>query len=1196
RQTKNTNGPKVKFSDTTLFLAACTNGDFDECTRLLKNKLVSINTTSSDGLTGLHEASIAGNSQMVEFLIKHNADVNCRDNEGWTPLHAAASLGQTKIVEILLENGADSTIVNCDNLLAFDLAKNDQVRTIIANHLDGVDINQLRSQEERAIERDIDRWLSTGTYDERCHPVTKATVLHVLASKGHVNLLRKILESRRLRLQVDIDARDNEGFTPLIAAAYWGHNEIVELLIEHGADASAQSNQGYTFDDFTDATFAASMRELSLRKRLEKKDNVTRYDQDVTFKISPYKPVDTTGVKSETPSTPTVAASIVAAVAYSSPSTPDRNNSSIMSGGKSPSQMSESETQRRAHAKKVRKTRRSTQGISAADVLAAKDSSFDMSETSDKDTKKPYDELLTENGKLLKQVQEYEDREKSLSQEWTRKERQLQRKISELEEENKELEQWKHESQRLKDENTSLLRHMPEQKLVTINQDLLRHKKYFQSYVSVIHRNSHVINGQFISDNLHGQLKSEKEICVSSDELMMSDNASPPVVHPSTAREFIERHGLLNKRRGAVRRRIHLVYGHKFMATYFKQPTFCSHCGRFLWGLGHQGYRCQTCTMAIHKKCHELVVTQCPGVRGEQDPKDNSEISTRFGLNLPHAFVEWDFMRPTFCNHCGSMLLGFRKQGKRCAHEHCGMAVHYDCVKMVPNNCGVDQKQLAETLLLIGKTSDKINHEIKSKSATPSIHSNQLASVATSRKTGHISSSVSPNAAPCSSSSSGSSPALITTSNLSSAPVSDLDEDAKPSNQSQYLQNLNPQQNVAQQTKSMASNLTSALQRLTMRDPRKLSFKHVDARQPSNQQRQDGNNNLATLRTTHLGPNDFNFIKVLGKGSFGVVMLAERKGTDDVFAVKILKKDVILQDDDVDCTMTEKRILVLAARHPFLTALYCCFQTPDRLFFIMEYVNGGDLMFQIQEARKFDEGRARFYAAEVTLALMFLHKHGVIYRDLKLDNILLDSEGHCKIADFGMCKEYIYNGKTTNTFCGTPDYISPEVLMEQEYGASVDWWALGVLMYEMMAGQPPFEAENEDDLFESILREDVLYPVWLSGEAVAILKAFMMKNPTQRLGCVPELGGEQAILSHPFFKGIDWVALEARKVKPPFKPKFKGPRDVSNFDHDFTKEEPTLTPVPPEVLKTIDQSEFEGFSYVNELFGHTDYADSSTPL
>jgi len=309
-------------------------------------------------------------------------------------------------------------------------------------------------------------------------------------------------------------------------------------------------------------------------------------------------------------------------------------------------------------------------------------------------------------------------------------------------------------------------------------------------------------------------------------------------------------------------------------------------------------------------------------------------------------------------------------------------------------------------------------------------------------------------------------------------------------------------------------------------------------------------------------------------------MLAELKGTEEVYAVKVLKKDVILADDDVDCTMTEKRILALAARHPFLTALHSSFQTPDRLFFVMEYVNGGDLMFQIQRARKFDEPRARFYAAEVTLALQFLHKHAVIYRDLKLDNILLDQDGHSKLADFGMCKEGIEGGVTTGTFCGTPDYIAPEILQELDYNWSVDWWALGVLMYEMMAGQPPFEADNEEDLFQSILHDDVLYPVWLSREAVSILKGFMTKNPARRLGCLPTTG-EAAIKQHQFFKEIQWDLLEQRKVKPPFRPKIKNRKDAMNFDAEFTKEEPVLTPIMAEVLKSINQDEFKGFSFYN---------------
>ncbi|XP_022709465.1 calcium-independent protein kinase C-like isoform X2 [Varroa jacobsoni] len=568
-------------------------------------------------------------------------------------------------------------------------------------------------------------------------------------------------------------------------------------------------------------------------------------------------------------------------------------------------------------------------------------------------------------------------------------------------------------------------------------------------------------------------------------------------------REFKARAAGLNRRRGAMRRRVHQVNGHKFMATILRQPTFCSHCREFIWGIGKQGYQCQVCTCVVHKRCHEMVVTKCPGMKSDQQ-EDAPAEGSGFTINIPHRFVVHNFKRPTFCDHCGSMLYGLFRQGLQC--EACSMNVHKRCQKNVANNCGINPKQMAEILQAMGISGDKLLTKRKKKT---SIGEN-----------------------------------LPENTTQASAEGSDARSDYSPAD------------NSAEKLDKFSS--------LALDKEKKYSL------------------------------NDFNFIKVLGKGSFGKVMLGERKGTEEVYAIKVLKKDVILQDDDVECTLTEKRILSLSARHPFLTALFCCFQTEDRLFFVMEYVNGGDLMFQIQKSRKFDEPRARFYAAEVTLALMFLHENGVIYRDLKLDNILLDADGHCKIADFGMCKEGIKDGVTTTTFCGTPDYIAPEILQELEYGASVDWWALGVLMYEMLAGQPPFEADNEDDLFESILHDDVLYPVWLSKEAVAILKGFMTKNPAKRLGCVTGQGGEQAILNHAFFRDIDWDALEARKVKPPFKPKIKTKRDVNNFDADFTKEEPILTPISVEILRNINQDEFKGFSFVNDDFNPQRF-DSGAP-
>ena len=288
-------------------------------------------------------------------------------------------------------------------------------------------------------------------------------------------------------------------------------------------------------------------------------------------------------------------------------------------------------------------------------------------------------------------------------------------------------------------------------------------------------------------------------------------------------------------------------------------------------------------------------------------------------------------------------------------------------------------------------------------------------------------------------------------------------------------------------------------------------------------------------------------------------------------------------EDDVECTMTEKRVLAMASGHPFLTSMQYCFQTEERLFFIMEYLTGGDLMFQIQRARRFDEDRARFYAAEIVCALLYLHGKGIIYRDLKLDNVMLDSDGHVKLADFGMCKEEIRDGRTTQTFCGTPDYIAPEIVEERPYNASVDWWALGVLMYEMMAGQPPFEADNEEDLFDAIVKDEVLYPIWLSREATSILRGFLTKNPARRLGC--QLGiGERQIKGHAFFRPIDWHKLEEKKINPPFLPKLKSDRDVSYFDTEFTKENPRLTPVDRNEVQSINQQEFEGFSFTNGSF------------
>ncbi|XP_015115249.1 FK506-binding protein 5 [Diachasma alloeum] len=319
---------------------------------------------------------------------------------------------------------------------------------------------------------------------------------------------------------------------------------------------------------------------------------------------------------------------------------------------------------------------------------------------------------------------------------------------------------------------------------------------------------------------------------------------------------------------------------------------------------------------------------------------------------------------------------------------------------------------------------------------------------------------------------------------------------------------------------------------------------------------------------------DFHFLKVLGKGSFGKVLLAELRGTDCVYAVKCLKKDVVLEDDDVECTLIERKVLTLATRHPYLCHLFCTFQTDSHLFFVMEYLNGGDLMFHIQKSGRFPEFRARFYAGEIWSGLNFLHKKGIVYRDLKLDNVLLDFEGHIRIADFGMCKLQIFLDRTADTFCGTPDYMAPEIIKGLKYNQAVDWWSFGVLLYEMLTGQSPFSGCDEDELFWSICNERPFIPRYLSQEAMDVLVALLEKDAGKR-----PMGHE--IQAHAFFHSLSWDRLERRLLDPPFKPALEHTLDTRYFDTAFTAEKPRLTPVPEQILTSMDQGVFRGFSYTN---------------
>ncbi|KAM7342212.1 serine/threonine-protein kinase N isoform 2-T2 [Cochliomyia hominivorax] len=328
-----------------------------------------------------------------------------------------------------------------------------------------------------------------------------------------------------------------------------------------------------------------------------------------------------------------------------------------------------------------------------------------------------------------------------------------------------------------------------------------------------------------------------------------------------------------------------------------------------------------------------------------------------------------------------------------------------------------------------------------------------------------------------------------------------------------------------------------------------------------------------------LSMDNFRMLSVLGRGHFGKVILCQMRANNQYYAIKALKKGDIIARDEVESLLSEKRIFEVAnaMRHPFLVNLYACFQTEQHVCFVMEYAAGGDLMMHIH-TDVFTEPRAVFYAACVVLGLQYLHENKIIYRDLKLDNLLLDTEGYVKIADFGLCKEGMGFGDRTGTFCGTPEFLAPEVLTETSYTRAVDWWGLGVLIFEMLVGESPFPGDDEEEVFDSIVNDEVRYPRFLSLEAIAIMRRLLRKNPERRLGS-SERDAED-VKKQAFFRSIVWDDLLLRKVKPPFVPTINHLEDVSNFDEEFTSEKPQLTPPKePRLLTEEEQMFFQDFTY-----------------
>jgi len=315
---------------------------------------------------------------------------------------------------------------------------------------------------------------------------------------------------------------------------------------------------------------------------------------------------------------------------------------------------------------------------------------------------------------------------------------------------------------------------------------------------------------------------------------------------------------------------------------------------------------------------------------------------------------------------------------------------------------------------------------------------------------------------------------------------------------------------------------------------------------------------------------DFEIIRVIGKGSFGKVMEVRKKDTGATYAMKEMSKEVIERENLLEHIFAEKSILQ-KIDHPYIVSLHFAFQTKDKLYLVLDFLSGGELFYHLSQAARFDEWRAKFYCAQIGSAVGHLHSLDIIYRDLKPENAVLDRDGNVCLTDFGLAKTGVQGAYAASTFCGTPEYLAPEFLMGGGHGKAVDWWSLGILLYEMLAGIPPFYSENVNEMYELILKKPLEFPDDMSPNARDLCTRLLDRNPDTRLQDV------RVFMSHPFFADIDWGKLLARQIPAPFKPATDA---TQNFDPEFTGMKARLS-----MGSGGTHTKIEGFTYDEKAGG-----------
>eukprot|EP00808_Paulinella_micropora_P027382 g21430.t1 len=375
----------------------------------------------------------------------------------------------------------------------------------------------------------------------------------------------------------------------------------------------------------------------------------------------------------------------------------------------------------------------------------------------------------------------------------------------------------------------------------------------------------------------------------------------------------------------------------------------------------------------------------------------------------------------------------------------------------------------------------------------------------------------------------------------------------------------------------------------------------------------------------------FQPIKVIGVGGFCKVLLVKKKDTGELFALKVLEKKTMLERKQVFHVQTEWMMLS-CLRHPFMIQLYWAFQDNQRLYFVMDFCQGGELFRYLQQAGRFSEDRAKLLCAELTLVMAYLHENGFMYRDMKPENLMYDKDGHLKLVDFGLAKELeglrelIHShGKTTGlmekenireskgyshsrhnsmamrprtqTFAGTPEYLAPEIISKSGHNHMVDWWGLGILLYELVVGIPPFYSQDVGTMFGNISEATLRFPSFMSADCKDLISQLLIRDPRKRLGA----NGVEEVKAHPFWKKLDWDLVEKKAYIPEAIPKIESPEDVSNFDSQFTAQSANFDSSAQ--LTESEQAKFdwlvpvhtcvEMFRHICKVFGLEDMPDLS---